>query len=71
MIDIEQVIKEVADRTKIDKDLVNTVCKHVFVCIVNTMKDETDTSDILLNKFIKFKLKRRYKEEKQRKYSSK
>lgn len=71
MIDIEQVIKEVADRTKIDKDLVNTVCKYVFVCIVNTMKDETDTSDILLNKFIKFKLKRRYKEEKQRKYSSK
>ena len=71
MIDIEQVIKEVADRTKIDKDLVNTVCKYVFVCIVNTMKDETDTSDILLNKFIKFKLKPRYKEEKQRKYSSK
>lgn len=71
MIDIERVIKEVADRTKIDKDLVNTVCKYVFVCIVNTMKDETDTSDILLNKFIKFKLKRRYKEEKQRKYSSK
>lgn len=71
MIDIERVIKEVADRTKIDKDLVSTVCKHVFICVVNTMKDEDDTSNILLNKFIKFKLKRRYKEEKQRKYSSK
>ena len=35
------------------------------------MKDETDTKDILFNRLFKFKLKRRYKEDKQKPYSSK
>lgn len=34
------------------------------------MKDDTDIHDILINKLIKFKLKKRYKENKQLKYKT-
>lgn len=71
MIDIEKIIKEVSKSTGINKDIVSTVCKHVFVETQNTMKDDTNTMDILFNGLFKFKLKRRYKENKQQKYSSK
>lgn len=68
MIDIETVIKEVAIRTKIDKEIVETICKHAFSYTVDIMKDETNTKDILFNKLFKFKLKRRFKENKQNSY---
>ncbi len=71
MIDINDVIKEVAKNTGIDKEIVDAVCKHVFEYTVQTMKDKEDTKDILFNKLFKFKLKRRFKEDKTRKYSSK
>lgn len=71
MIDIDQVIKEVAKETGIDKDIVSVVCKHPFLCTIDTMKDDVDTRDILFNKLFKFKLKRRYKENKTRKYTTK
>lgn len=71
MIDIEKVIKEVSKATKIDEDTVSAVCKHVFVETQNIMKDDTNTMDILFNSLFKFKLKRRFKENKQLKYSSK
>ena len=35
------------------------------------MKDPTDIRDILINKLFKFKLKTRYKENKQLKYTAK
>lgn len=71
MIDIEKIIKEVSKATGIDEDIVSTVCKHVFVETQNIMKDDTNTMDILFNSLFKFKLKRRFKENKQLKYSSK
>lgn len=71
MIDIERVIKEVSKSTGIDESIVSTVCKHVFVETQNIMKDDTNTMDILFNSLFKFRLKRRYKENKQLKYSSK
>jgi nucleoid DNA-binding protein len=67
MINIDDVIKEVAKNLNLDKETVNAVCKHVFQETVNLMKSE-DTSDILFNELFKFKLKRRYKEDKQRQY---
>lgn len=70
MIDIDKVIKEVSKRLNLDKDLVGTVCKHAFQCTVDQMKSE-DTRDILFNQAFKFKLKRRYKEDKLKQYSSK
>ena len=71
MITIEDVIKEVSKRTGIDKDVVATICKHPFECTVETMKDPEADQDILFNKLFKFKLKRRFKENKTQKYSSK
>ena len=70
MTDIDKVIKEVSKRLNLDRDLVDTVCKHAFQCTVDQMKSE-DTRDILFNQAFKFKLKRRYKEDKLKQYSSK
>ena len=71
MIDIEQIIKEVSKETGVDKEVVAIICKHPFLQTVEAMKSEDDIRDILFNKLFKFKLKRRYKENKQSKYSSK
>ena len=71
MIDIDDVIKEVSKNTGVDRDIVATICKHPFNCTVEAMKDDTDSRDILFNQLFKFKLKRRYKENKTYKYSSK
>lgn len=70
MIEIDQIVKEVSDETGIDKDTVAAICKHVFSYTVSAMKDGNDVNDILFNKLFKFKLKRRYKEDKTQKYSS-
>lgn len=71
MIELDKVIKEVSKRLDLDKDLVAMVCKHPFKCVVDQMKDEEDVRDILFNQLFKFKLKRRYKENKSKEYSSK
>lgn len=71
MIDIEVVIKEVSKRLNLDRDLVATVCKHPFMQTVELMKSPDVTSDILFNELFKFKLKKRYKENKTKQYSSK
>ena len=68
MITIDDVIKQVSKNLNIDKDTVNIVCKHVFQQTVDIMKSD-DTSDILFNEMFKFKLKRRFKENKNRQYS--
>lgn len=68
MITLDDVIKEVSKNLNLDKDLVAEVCKHPFRETVNIMKSD-DISDILFNELFKFKLKRRYKENKQRQYS--
>lgn len=71
MIDIEDIIKEVSKRTKIDKETVAVVCKHPFLQTVEMMKDENNVQDILFNQLFKFKLKRRYKENKTLEYTTK
>ena len=71
MIDIERVIKDVSKNLDVDSEIVSVVCKHAFQSIVDIMKDENDTRDILLNQAFKFKLKQRYKENKTKQYTSK
>lgn len=71
MIDIDNVTKQVSLNTGIDREIVSTVCKHVFLCTLDVMKDDEDTKDILFNQLFKFKLKKRFKENKTQKYSSK
>ena len=68
MISLDDVIKQVSKNLNLDRDLVATVCKHPFQQTVEIMKSD-DTSDILFNELFRFKLKKRYKENKQRKYS--
>lgn len=70
MIEFDQVIKEVSKRTNIDREIVEVVCKHPFLQTVELMKDDTDTRDILFNQLFKFKLKRRYKENKSKEYTT-
>jgi len=70
MIDIDTVIKEVSKKTGIDREIVEVVCKHPFSCAVDVMKGP-DTKDILFNELFKFKLKRRFKENKDAIYTSK
>lgn len=69
MITLDDVIKEVSKNLNLDRDLVSTICKHPFIQTVELMKSPDVTSDILFNELFKFKLKKRYKEDKQRKYS--
>lgn len=68
MITLDDVIKQVSKNLDIDRDIVNVVCKHVFQQTVDIMKSD-DTSDILFNEMFKFKLKRRFKEDKNRQYT--
>lgn len=71
MTEIDDVIKEVSRRTGVDKEIVSVICKHPFQCAVEVMKDENDVRNIMFNSLFKFKLKRRFKETKTQKYSSK
>ena len=71
MIDIDRIDKEVAQRTGEDKDIVAKICRFPFYFTVDVMKDLDDTHDILFANLFKFKLKKRYKENKQNLYSSK
>jgi len=71
VIELSDIIKEVSERTGVDKDIVSTICKHPFQCTVEIMKDDTDIRDIMFNQLFKFKLKGRYKKNKTQKYSSK
>ena len=70
MIDIEQVIKEVSAKTGVDRDIVAIICKQPFLQTVDIMKSD-NIQDIMFNGLFKFKLKRRYKEDKFKPYKSK
>ena len=70
MIDIDSVSREVSKETGYDLDIVKKVCQNVFKQTEQIMKSE-NTSDILFNKLFKFKLKRRYKDNKQKEYTTK
>lgn len=68
MITFDDIVKEVAKNLDLDKDLVKAVCAIPFKHTVEIMKSDK-TEDVLFNNLFKFKLKRRYKEDKQRQYS--
>lgn len=68
MITLDDVIKQVSKNLNVDREIVNAVCKHVFQQTVDIMKSD-NTSDILFNEAFKFKLKRRFKEDKTRQYT--
>lgn len=67
---LNDICKKVAKDLNEDLDLVTEIGKFQFKFITDVMKDDTDIHDILINKLIKFKLKKRYKENKQLKYKA-
>lgn len=69
MTDIQKIAKQIATELNLDRELVEKVCQFPFIFTTNVMKDEEDTHDILFNRLFKFKLKRRFKENKTLQYS--
>lgn len=67
---LNDICKKVSKDLNEDLDLVTGIGKFQFKFITDIMKDDTDIHDILINKLIKFKLKKRYKENKQLKYKA-
>lgn len=70
-MDIEKICKQISDKQNIDQEIVRKIIYFQFQFIREVMQDPEDTHDILLNKLFKFKLKRRFKENKQQKLTSK
>lgn len=66
---VRDLIKETAKLTKQDEQLVQNIILNQFGILIKIMKDDTDIRDILFNKLFKFKLKRRFKENKTQKYT--
>lgn len=71
MTDLNKLCNVVAKELREDRELVRNIAMYQFKFTIDVMKDEEDTHDILFNKLFKFKLKRRFKENKKQKYSSK
>lgn len=66
---VRDLIKETVKLTKQDEQLVQNIILNQFGILIKIMKDDTDVRDILFNKLFKFKLKRRFKENKIQKYT--
>lgn len=70
MVTIEKICRKIAKELGEDYDTVYKIAMFQFYFTTQVMKDEEDTHDILFHKLFKFKLKSRYKENKQKEYSS-
>lgn len=68
-MDIDKVCKQIAKELNESPELVKEIVMYQFKFIVDVMKDEDDTRDVLINKLFRFSLKKRFKEDKQRDYS--
>lgn len=71
MTDLNKICNNVAKQLGEDRELIKNIAMYQFAFTMDVMKDEEDAHDILFNKLFKFKLKRRFKENKKQKYSSK
>lgn len=67
---IDTVCKQVSLNLNEDEQIVHQIIMFQFKDIVDKMKDLDFNYDILLNELFKFKLKRRYKNNKTLKYYS-
>ena len=70
-MDLNKTCKQVAKELNENYEDVYKIVMFQYYFITQVMKDETDTHDILINKLFKFKLKPRFKENKQSNYSPK
>lgn len=69
-MDLNKACRRIANENQIDLDLVKKIVMYEFQYTKDIMQSD-NTEDILFNKLFKFKLKTRYKENKNQKYTSK
>lgn len=65
----DKICKQTTKKLNEDFDLVYKIAMYQYKFIREVMQHETDVHDVLLNKFMKFKLKSRFKQNKHTKYS--
>ena len=68
-MNIDKVCRQIAKDLNEDPNVVKQIIMHQFQFVVDVMKDEDDTRDVLINKLFRFKLKKRFKDNKQSNYS--
>lgn len=68
---ISNICNKIARELNIDPELAKRIVLYQFKFTSDVMKDLDDYHDILLNKFLRFSLKPRYKNNKNSEYSSK
>lgn len=68
-MNIDKVCRQIAKDLNEDPNVVKQIVMHQFQFVVDVMKDEDDTRDVLINKLFRFKLKKRFKDNKQSNYS--
>lgn len=69
MMNIDKVCRQIAKDLNEDPNVVKQIIMHQFQFVVDVMKDEDDTRDVLINKLFRFKIKKRFKDNKQSNYS--
>ena len=69
MTDVDEICRQISKTLNEDFSFVKNVVTSQFLFITNVMKDGDDTKDILINKLVRFKLKDRFKKNKERDYS--
>lgn len=69
MMNIDKVCRQIAKDLNEDPNVVKQIIMHQFQFVMDVMKDEDDTRDVLINKLFRFKLKKRFKDNKQSNYS--
>lgn len=69
MMNIDKVCRQIAKDLNEDPNVVKQIAMHQFQFVVDVMKDKDDTRDVLINKLFRFKLKKRFKDNKQSNYS--
>ena len=69
MTDVDVICRQISKTLNEDFSFVKNVVSSQFLFITNVMKDDDDTKDILINKLVRFKLKDRFKKNKERDYS--
>ena len=68
-MNIDKVCRQIAKDLNEDPNVVKQIIMHQFQFVIDVMKDEDDTRDVLINKLFRFKLKKRFKDNKQSNYS--
>ena len=69
MTDVDVICRQISKTLNEDFSFVKNIVTSQFLFITNVMKDDDDTKDILINKLVRFKLKDRFKKNKERDYS--